>query len=217
MTTKPAAARAKAWPLGPLAAALLAALTATVPAAAQGPDCAHLASAAEKQACAEKDRDGLDDLITRWMAAAGPALADGARCLEADHQQWHEGVREGCQGDARCEAAAYRRRLRELDTLLTAVPPVTEAANATGGAPLEVSGALVYEQKGADNMGLAVRDKSGASHVIVLDMDIGSSPTHGAIRAAMRSGAKATYVVRGVKTPDGGFAMDRCRFLWREG
>lgn len=196
--------------------AALSAVLAAAPLAAQA-DCANPATAAEKEVCADEDLHTLDDMLSRYIAAAMPALRDGARCLEADQRQWTESVRDACGGDIKCQAQAFRKRLTELDTLVTAVPPVTEAAIATGGPPHEVTGRLIWEQQDVNNMGYAVRTSEGAVHVIVLDMDIGSSPTHDAIRASIASDTSATFTVRGTKSPRGGFAHDRCRFVWRVG
>lgn len=201
----------------PLAAAALVLCAALLPspATAQATDCAAPKTAAEKEVCADEELHTLDDMLSRYIAAAMPALGDGAQCFEADQQQWHEGVREGCAGDVPCQAQAFRRRLEQLDSLLTAVPPAPEAPETAGGEPHEVTGKLLWEQQDVNNMGLAVRDAKGAVHVIVPDMDMGASPTHDAIRAAIASSTSATFTVRGTKSPDGGFAMDQCRLIWR--
>lgn len=217
MTTKHTNARlsARRPVLGAALAAL--ALAAATPTAAQAVDCANPATAAEKEVCADEELHTLDDMLSRYIAAAMPALYDGAKCLEADQRQWTQSVRDACGGGVQCQAQAFRKRLEQLDTLLTAVPPVTEAALPTGGPPHEVTGRLIWEQQDANNMGYAVRDEKGAVYVIVLDMDIGSSRTHDAVRTAIASSTSSTFTVRGTKSPDGGFAMDRCRFVWRVG
>lgn len=197
------------------AAAILCAALLPDPAAAEATDCANPKTTTEKEVCADEELHTLGELITRYLAAALPALDDGAPCLEADQQKWQDSVRDACGGDVPCQAEAFRRRLDQLDKLLTAVPPSPEMPETAGGEPFEVTGKLLWEQQDINNMGLAVRDEKGALHVIVLDMDMGSSSTHDAIRSAIASSTSTAFTVRGTRSPDGGFAMDQCRIVWR--
>jgi hypothetical protein len=107
--------------------------------------------------------------------------------------------------------------LPQVPVLVTAVPPGGEPASIAGpGAkPLEIFGQLVHEQNDPNNMGLAIRSQAGPVYVIVLDMDIGDSPTHEALRYSIEKEATGSFIVRGVSNADGGFAMDQCRFVYR--
>jgi hypothetical protein len=49
----------------------------------------------------------------------------------------------------------------------------------------------------------------------VLDMDIGNSKNDAALRYLIERNTSATFLVRGTKAKDDGFAMDRCRFVYR--
>jgi uncharacterized protein len=201
-------------------------------------DCQKAATASEKTICADPRLSELDEDLARYYEAARLALADGAKCLASDQHVWIKEVRDACGADQSCLTRAYQYRLATLDglqpgvtqlhidlpaapVLITAVPPEREpassAAPGAGAGSFEATGTLVHEQTDINNMGFAVRSEAGPVHVIVLDMDIGNSPTHESLRYRIEKDAGASFIVRGVKARQGGFAMDRCRFVYRRG
>jgi len=218
--------------LGAAAAVLLAAFC-SAPLAAHAADCASPATPAEKEVCADEELHTLGEHMSRYVAGAMAAVHDGAQCFEVDQQQWTEAVRDACGGDVQCQTAEFRRRLAQLHALqpgataltgmdlpddvpelVTVVPPAPEAPDESTGEPFEATGRLVWEQEDVNNMGYALRNDDGV-HVIVLDMDLSASPTHDALRTAIENEASATFRVIGTKSPEGGFAMNQCRFVWR--
>lgn len=231
MTMKHTGASPNARLLGAAAAVLLAAF-GHAPLAAHAANCASPATPAEKEVCADEELHSLSEHLSRYVAGAMAALHDGAQCFEIDQQQWTEAIRDAC-GDRECQTGEFRRRLAQLHALqpaataltnielpddapelVTVVPPAPEAESDSSGEPLEATGHLVWEQEDANNMGYALRGDDGV-HVIVLDRDLRSSPTHEALRAAIENEASTTFRVIGARSPEGGFAMDQCRFVWR--
>lgn len=214
------------------AGAVLFTAICPAPLAAHAADCASPATPAEKEVCADEELHTLDEHLSRYVAGAMAALHDGAQCFEVDQQQWTEAVRDACGGDRQCQTGEFRRRLAQLHALqpgatavtnvelpdapelVTVVPPAPEAESESSGEPYEATGRLVWEQEDLNNMGYALRDDDGV-HVIVLDMDLRSSPTHDALRTAIENEASTTFRVIGAKSSEGGFAMDQCRFVWR--
>lgn len=215
------------------AAAVLFAAFCFAPLPAHAADCASPATPAEKEVCADEELHTLDEHMSRYVSGAMAALHDGAQCFEIDQQQWTEAVRDACGGDRQCQTGEFRRRLAQLHALqpgatvvtgvdlpndvpelITVVPPAPEAPDESSGEPYEATGRLVWEQEDANNMGYALRAADGV-HVIVLDMDLGSSPTHDVLRTAIENEASTTFRVIGTRSADGGFAMDQCRSVWR--
>lgn len=209
-------------------------------------------SARESAATADQTPAELERHLAAYVAGARVLLGEGedgaAACLDADQQRWEQTTRAACAGDAACLRRAILARLATLDShqpgasritafplprapvLVTALPPVAELEDASGGdrnadVPLTVTGQLVHENADIENMGLAIRTPDGRSTVLVPDMDIGSSPTHDALFIALKedrseesrgSGATGLYRAEGVKDPaSGGFALNHCRFVYR--
>lgn len=197
MTMQQTRASRNARRLGAAAAVLLAAVC-HVPFPAQAADCASPATPAEKEVCADEELHSLNEHLSRYVAGAMAALHDGAQCFEVDQQQWTEAVRDACGGDRQCQTGEFRRRLAQLHALqpgataltnvelpdapelVTVVPPTPEAESGSSGEPFEATGRLVWEQEDLNNIGYALRDDDGV-HVIVLDMDLGKSPTQGGL------------------------------------
>jgi len=217
-----------------LAAAFLSLATIAAPSSANAAsfDCAKARSPVEKAICGDTKLSNLDEYLGHYYEAARMALGDGADCLRDDQRHWIRAVRNPCGANVTCLTKAYLKRLATLDglqpgatqirtielprepTLALAIPPEPETAHSDGG-PLALRGHLVWEHKDINNMGYAVRTKDGRAHVIVLDMDIGNSKNDAALRYLIERNTTATFMVRGTKAKGGGFAMDRCRFVYR--
>lgn len=171
-------------------------------------------------------------------AALGEGADGGAACLAEDQARWELEVRKPCGTDEGCQRRVLLERLAALDglqpgvsritafalpkapVLVTALPPAQEtdgqAAGQGSGTPFAVTGHLVHESGDIENMGLAIRSAAGRSAVLVLDMDIGNSPTHAALQSAMRSDSKGLYRAEGKLDPaTGGLARNQCLFVYR--
>ena len=222
------ATKARAW----IFAALLIAPAALVsPARAASFDCAKARTRVDKAIRGNTKLFDFDEYLGHYYEAARIALGDGADCLRDEERHWIRAVRNPCGSNVACLTRAYLKRLATLDglqpgatqirivelprepTLALAVPP--EPGHARDDGPLALRGHLAWEHKDPNNMGYAVRTKDGHAHVIVLDMDIGKSKSDTALRYLIEQNATATFLVRGTKTKDGGFAMDRGRFVYR--
>lgn len=196
-------------------------------------DCAKAKTSVDKAICGDSKLSDLDEFLGHYYGAARLALGDGADCLRDDQRHWIRTVRNPCGANVACLIRAYLTRLATLDglqpgatqihtielprapTLALAVPPAPDWAHARDDGPLALRGHLVWEHKDINNMGYAVRTKDGHAHVIVLDMNIGKGKSDTALRYLIERDTTATFLVRGRKAKDGGFAMDRCRFVYR--
>jgi uncharacterized protein len=217
------------------AALLMAGAALVLPGAARAAsfDCTNARTAVEKAICGNTNLSNLDEYLGRYYDAARLALGDGGTCLRDDQRHWISATRNLCGSNVACLTNAYLKRLATLDglqpgvtqirnltlprepTLAVAIPPETEAPHSGNGGVLAIRGHLAWEQKDINNMGYAVRSNDGRAHVIVFDMDIGNSKTHAVLRGLIERNTTATFLVRGNKDKNGGFAMDRCRFIYR--
>jgi uncharacterized protein len=215
-----------------ISAAVLS-LAFSTAAGAAGFDCTAAKSAVEKAVCADPALSDLDEYLGRYYSVALEELGDGASCLKADQRMWLKTVRNPCGGETACLSAAYLARLATLDglqpgasalknvdlpaspALLTAIPPETDAAAATGTETIELRGQLVHEAQDMNNMGFAVRPANGAALAFVYDMSIGNSPSHDIVRGLIEGGRETRFMVRGIATSDGGFSDGACRFVYR--
>jgi uncharacterized protein len=195
-------------------------------------DCARAKSKIEKAICADKQLSDLDEYLGHYYGGAAETLKDGASCLKADQRDWVKTVRDACGTRAACLENAYLKRLATLDNLqpgasqlkdfelpsvpvmITAIPREADTLPGKAGRPMSRRGKIVFEQVDRDNMGYAVKGVDGAAHAFVYDIDIGNSPTHDTVVGLTEQTGNAQFEVRGFSTPEGGFAVNQCRYVY---
>lgn len=196
-------------------------------------DCGKAKGVVEKAICADAVISEYDEALGRYYAVALESLADGGVCLKEDQKRWIKKVRNVCKADAACLTAAYLARLAALDglqpgasalknvelprgpVLMTAIPPEADFAPASSSKSFEARGHLAHEGSDINNMGFAVKTKTGQARAFVLDMSIGNSPAHEVVRGLIELDADANFLVRGTLGDEGGFADGACRFVYR--
>lgn len=195
-------------------------------------DCAKAKGSIEKAICADETLSNLDEYLGNYYGGASEALHDGTSCLKADQRTWVKKVRDACGTKTDCLQKAYLERLGTLDTLqpgvtqlknielphvpvmITAIPAAADTVPGKPGEPLAISGKIVHETADMNNMGFAVKPEGGKAAAFIFDMDIGSSPTHEAVRAIAEQTGNARFEVRGFSTPEGGFDDAQCRYVY---
>ncbi len=196
-------------------------------------DCAKAKSKIEKAICADPKLSQFDEDLNRYYGVATEALKDGALCLKSDERAWVKIVRDKCGPKTDCLAKAYLGRLATLDglqpgastvkyvelpaapSLIAAIPPETEPVPSHSKKSLEMRGHLIHEASDQNNMGYAVKPAKGAARAFVYDMSIGNSANHQIVADVIAQEPTARFLVRGTLADDGGFADDKCRFVYR--
>jgi uncharacterized protein len=196
-------------------------------------DCAKAKSKIEKVICADPKLSQFDEDLNRYYGVAIEALKDGASCLKSDERAWVKSVRDKCGPKADCLTKAYLGRLATLDglqpgmsaikyvelpsapALIAAIPPESEPVPSHSKKTLEMRGQLVHETSDQNNMGYAVKPAKGAARAFVYDMSIGNSANHQIVADAITQEPSSRFMVRGTLADDGGFADDKCRFVYR--
>lgn len=196
-------------------------------------DCARAKSKIEKAICADPKLSQFDEDLNRYYSTALEALKDGASCLKNDERAWVKTVRDKCGPKTDCLTTAYMGRLAALDglqpgmsavkyvellaapSLIAAIPPETEPVPSHSKKTLEMSGHLVHEASDQNNMGYAIKPAKGAARAFVFDMSIGNSANHQIVADAIAQEPTSRFMVRGTLADDGGFADDKCRYVYR--
>jgi uncharacterized protein len=196
-------------------------------------DCAKAKSKIEKAICADPKLSQFDEDLNRYYTTALDALKDGASCLKSDERVWVKAVRDKCGPKTDCLTKAYLGRLATLDglqpgmstvkyvelpaapSLIAAIPPEAEPVPSHSKKTFEMSGHLVHEASDQNNMGYAVKPSKGAVRAFVYDMSIGNSVNHQFVADAIAQDPTSRFMVRGTLADDGGFADDKCRFVYR--
>lgn len=214
-------------------AALIVTLALVNASGAASFDCAKAKSKIEKAICADPKISQFDEDLNRYYTTAIEALKDGASCLKSDERAWVKTVRDKCGPKGDCLRQAYLGRLATLDglqpgmsavkyveltaapSLIAAIPPETEPVPSHSKKTFEMSGHLVHEAGDQDNMGYAVKPDKGAARAFVFDMSIGNSANHQIVADAIAQEPTSRFMVRGTLADDGGFADDKCRYVYR--
>jgi uncharacterized protein len=196
-------------------------------------NCAKAKSKIEKAVCSDPKLSQFDEDLNRYYTTALDALKDGASCLKSDERAWVKAVRDKCGPKADCLSNGYLGRLATLDSLqpgmsaikyvelptapslIAAIPPETEPVPSHSKKTFEMSGHLVHEASDKNNMGYAVKPAKGAARAFVYDMSIGNSANHQIVADAIAQEPTSRFMVRGTLADDGGFADDKCRFVYR--
>ncbi len=196
-------------------------------------DCAKAKSKIEKAICADPKLSQFDEDLNRYYTTALEALKDGASCLKNDERQWVKTARDKCGPKADCLTKAYLGRLATLDglqpgmstikyvelpaapALIAAIPPESEPVPSHSKKMIEMSGHLIHGASDQNNMGYAVKPDKGAARAFVFDMSIGNSANHQFVADAIAQEPTSRFMVRGTLADDGGFADDKCRFVYR--
>jgi uncharacterized protein len=195
-------------------------------------DCAKAKSKIEQAICADPSLSDLDEYLGRYYGGAAQTLNDGASCLKAEQRVWVKTVRDACGTNTACLKDVYLKRLGALDGLqpgvtklknvelpgvpmmITAIPAAADTVAGKPGKPIRISGKIIHEMNDLDTMGYAVKPEGGKAAAFIFDMDLGSSPTHEAVRALAAQPGGARYEVRGFATRDGGFDDAQCRYVY---
>ncbi len=195
-------------------------------------DCGKAKGKIEKAICSDAALSDLDEYLGRYYGGAAETLKDGAACLKADQRVWVKTVRDACGAKVDCLKDAYLKRLGTLDNLqpgvtqlknielpkvqrlITAVPPAADSVPGKPGKPMRASGKMVYETNDIYNMGYAVKPDGGKPTAFIFEMDLGSSPTHEAVRALTEQTGNARFEVRGFVSSEGGFDQNQCRYVY---
>ena len=212
---------------------IIAAITVCGPAHSASFDCAKAKTSVEKAICGDAKLSQLDSDLDRYYGVAIDALKDGAPCLKSDERNWVKTVRDQCGAKADCLTNSYLGRLAALDglqpgasaikyielpaapSLIAAIPPESEPAPSHSKKTLEMRGQLIHETSDANNMGYAIKPAKGAARAFVFDMSIGNSFNHQIVADAIDQEPTSRFMVRGTLADDGGFADDKCRFVYR--
>ena len=203
------------------------------PSGAASFDCAKAKSKIEKAICADPKLSQFDADLNRYYGTALEALKDGASCLKSDERQWVKTVRDKCGPKVDCLSKAYLGRLATLDglqpgasavkyvklpaapALIAAIPPEIETAPSHSKKTLEMRGQLINEIIDINNMGYAIKPDKGVARAFVFEISIGNSANHQTVADAIEQEPTSRFMVRGTVADDGGFADDKCRFVYR--
>ncbi len=187
----------------------------------------------ETAICGDAKLSQLDSDLDRYYTLAIEALKDGASCLKSDERNWVKTERDKCGAKVDCLTTSYLGRLSTLDglqqgasaieyielpaapSLIAAIPPEKEPATGYSKKTLEMRGQLIHETSDQNNMGYAVKPAKGAARAFVFDMSIGNSATHQIVADAIEQEPTSRFMVRGTAADNGGFADDKCRFVYR--
>lgn len=214
-------------------ALFIAAVTFCAPALSASFDCAKAKTPVEKAICGDTKLSQLDSDLDRYYSVAIEALKDGASCLKSDERNWVKTQRDNCGAKVDCLMTSYLGRLATLDglqpgasaikyielpaapSLIAAIAPESEPAPSHSKKTLEMRGQLIHEARDQNNMGYAVKPAKGAARAFVFDMSIGNSANHQIVADAIEQEPNSRFMVRGTVADDGGFADDKCRFVYR--
>ena len=194
----------------------MAFLALSGPAWAANFDCTRATTVTEKAVCADRELDALDEHLGRYYAAGRGILKEGARCLQADQQEWLKNVRDRCATNE-CLKGAYLGRIAEVDALqpgATAVKNIDlprrdalawiigPAADKVAAPPnprampFNATGAILDEMASGD--GFVLRGEDGKRYVIAMLMFL-EGPTVEVLQRLASEG-DSRFIARGYLT-----------------